>query len=343
MKPFLSIVVPVYNVEKYIKQCIDSILSQTFTDFEVLLIDDGSPDLCCHICDEYAGCDARIRVLHLENRGIVNARKVGVNESRGEYVGFVDSDDWIAPDMYEKLCGFAKSENADIVLCGFINSFEDKEVISIQPHESGFYNKERLIKEIYPKMLYTGKFFNFGLYPAAWNKIYKADIIKNNIKNVDNFIRMGEDAAFTYACLLDSSKVYIIDEPLYYYRRTDSSMSTSYDPAFFDRILKLYSCLKGVREQKKSFDIKKQTEYYTAYLLTLAAYNERNDKSKNFIERCKILKKICRSEMANEVLGAISLKNIPFKHKIDLLLLKRKHYVIICLLMLFKSKIVRSK
>lgn len=114
----LSIIVPVYKVEKYIRRCLDSIINQTFTDFELILVDDGSPDTSGEICEGYAKKDERIRVIHQENKGLSGARNTGVEVSKGEYIGFVDSDDWIELEMYEKLITAAEKYGADIVKCG---------------------------------------------------------------------------------------------------------------------------------------------------------------------------------------------------------------------------------
>ncbi len=117
--PFLSIIVPVYNVESYLAECLNSILAQTFTDFEVLLIDDGSTDGSSALCDEYAGMDSRIRCFHKENGGHMSARQEGFRNARGTYTAFVDSDDWIAPAMYEQMCGAAIKYDADVVCCNY--------------------------------------------------------------------------------------------------------------------------------------------------------------------------------------------------------------------------------
>ena len=123
--PKISVIVPVYNVEKYLHECVDSILTQTFTDFELILVDDGSPDNCPVICDEYASKDKRIKVIHKENGGGAQSRNVGLDCSRGAYIGFVDSDDHILPDMYEKMFCRIEEEQADIACCGLHHIYED--------------------------------------------------------------------------------------------------------------------------------------------------------------------------------------------------------------------------
>ena len=118
-KPLLSIIVPVYKVENYLQKCIDSILAQTFTDFELILVEDGSPDGCPALCDAAAAKDARIRVLHQKNGGLSAARNAGLDVARGEWIGFVDSDDYIAPEMYETLYKAVQSTGADLALCDY--------------------------------------------------------------------------------------------------------------------------------------------------------------------------------------------------------------------------------
>lgn len=118
-KPLLSIIVPVYDVERYLPKCMDSILAQTFTDFELILVDDGSPDNCPALCDAAAAKDARIRVIHQKNGGLSAARNAGLDAARGAWIGFVDSDDYIAPEMYEALYHAVQSTGADLALCDY--------------------------------------------------------------------------------------------------------------------------------------------------------------------------------------------------------------------------------
>ncbi|MCH5296582.1 MAG: glycosyltransferase [Ruminococcus sp.] len=143
--PELSIIVPVYKVEKYLPKCIDSILAQTFTDFELILIDDGSPDRCGEICDEYASKDSRIKVIHQKNQGVSAARNVGLDIAKGTYLGFVDPDDWIEPKMYDVLIRTAKEKKADVVVCG-INYYQcDGTFIRSDLTNTGSYNTDKLL------------------------------------------------------------------------------------------------------------------------------------------------------------------------------------------------------
>ena len=125
MTPIISIIVPIYKTEKQLGRCIDSILSQTFTDFELILIDDGSPDRCPELCDDYEKQDNRIRVIHKKNEGQARARNIGLDLAKGQYIGFVDSDDYIERDMYEKLYSALVKNNADLCICGYLYKHEN--------------------------------------------------------------------------------------------------------------------------------------------------------------------------------------------------------------------------
>ena len=129
MEKMLTIVVPVYNVQKYIYKCEDSILSQTYKNIEVILVDDSSPDECGTICDKYAEKDKRVRVIHKKNGGLSSARNSALDIANGDYVGFVDSDDWIEPTMYEEMVQFLEDENCDMVECAINNVIDDKKTI----------------------------------------------------------------------------------------------------------------------------------------------------------------------------------------------------------------------
>ena len=142
--PFLSVIVPIYKVEKYLSECIESILEQTYKDFEVILVDDGGDDECPLICDRYAKVDKRVKVIHKENGGLVSARKAGLRSATGEYVAFGDGDDSMEKSMYEIMCSTAKRTRADIVVEGFKYIYPDKVVVWKDNVREGEYDKKRL-------------------------------------------------------------------------------------------------------------------------------------------------------------------------------------------------------
>ncbi len=223
---YLSIIVPCYNIEKYLRDCVDSILAQTFTDFELILVDDGSTDSTGKICDEYAKKDKRVQVIHKKNGGLVNARKAGLNHAGGKYACYVDGDDFINPDMYERLCGYAKDTGADMVIGDFYCAGENETQNVSSRFEKGFYDKAALEEKIYPYMLCDKVYFRPGFRAAIWSKIYKRELLIKEQMQVDDEVRMGEDSALVFPALLQAESMYYAkEEYLYGYRVREDSMS----------------------------------------------------------------------------------------------------------------------
>lgn len=223
MTPLLSVIVPVYNVEKYLSRCIDSILSQTFTDFELILVDDGSPDNCGSICDEYAKKDKRIIVIHQQNRGVSSARNKGLDIARGEYVTFVDSDDQIGSitTLYENIQILIDRKDIDIVQYPIQMKKENGDCIMIKKP-----SREVILGT---QEMYLRCFRDRVLEGYLWGKIYKVNIF-TNIRIPENLV-IGEDAY----CLLDIikvvNKIYISDLGYYeYLYRETSSIHMDYSP-----------------------------------------------------------------------------------------------------------------
>lgn len=212
--PKVSVIVPVYNVEKYIKKCIDSILNQTFKDFELILIDDGSPDNCGKICDEYAGKDLRVKVIHKENGGLSDARNFGIDASQGEIIGFVDSDDYIDKDMYAQMITYLEENNCDVVCCDKYIVRDDKKKFRPSYQENKIFNNEQAVNEI----------FNGNLDTTAWNKIYKRSVIKD-IRFPKG--RIYEDVATIHKYIYNAGKVGYISKPFYHYIKRKGSICSS--------------------------------------------------------------------------------------------------------------------
>ena len=144
--PQISVIVPVYKVEQYLKRCVDSILHQTFSDLEVILVDDGSPDNCPAMCDKYAGTDSRVKVIHQKNAGVSAARNAGLSVASGEYITFVDSDDFIDPQMYEKMLAVAEKYDCDVVMCDCMKEFPDHQEVYTHNIRPGFYRLHSLLR-----------------------------------------------------------------------------------------------------------------------------------------------------------------------------------------------------
>ena len=205
--PKISVIVPVYNTEQYLPRCIDSILAQAFVDFELLLIDDGSKDNSGKICDEYAAKNSRIRVFHKENGGVSSARNIGLDNAQGEWITFVDSDDYVKPIYLDGLIEYTKKENVDLVVSFSISLFKDKIGVS-------YYNGKSISREDFD-LLFTE--FDFAWRTSPWGKLYKLDIIKQHYLAFKTNMPIGEDLVFLYEYLTNTNAIHINGEANYYY------------------------------------------------------------------------------------------------------------------------------
>ena len=203
----ISIIVPIYKAEQYIHRCIDSILSQSYTDFELLLIDDGSPDGCGAICDAYAVKDSRVRVFHKENRGVSSARNLGIAHAQGEWITFIDADDYVHPDF---LFSLYAQHDADLIVGSFQLVGSDESWDGILPNEK--YGREVLKDKLF-KSAFTPN------HRAPWGKLYRRDIIVDNHILYDSKVTLSEDWLFTLEYFQYTQSIRTIDAPYYYYER----------------------------------------------------------------------------------------------------------------------------
>lgn len=224
MEKLISIIVPVYKVEKYLDLCISSIVSQTYKNLEIILVDDGSPDNCPEICDEWVGKDCRVKVIHKENGGVSSARNAGLDIAAGEYIGFVDSDDYIEPDMYEILYNNILSYNADMCSCNFNCIDKEHNIYNLMKYKNKVIDTS---KEIILNYLSD----NF-VDPCCHSKLYSSKIINNEKLRFEVNIKNGEDFLFNYSFFKYSKKVVAIENSLYNYyceREGSATNVVSYD------------------------------------------------------------------------------------------------------------------
>lgn len=236
--PLISIIIPVYKVERYLKRCVDSVVSQSYRNIEIILVDDGSPDNCGKICDEYAKADSRIKVIHKENGGQSSARNSGLDLSNGEYIGFVDSDDYIDSEMYETLLKLSLEHNADIVECECrAGKSENFSVYGKNDHTVEIYSNLEAIEKFY-----FGEQIN-GLTSMVWDKLYKRHLF-DKVRFYDGY-NIREDANITPKLFYHSDKIIKYNYNMYNYciESPDSSslsisMNKFYDPVVLMNDLK---------------------------------------------------------------------------------------------------------
>ena len=276
MNERISIIVPVFNVEKYLERCVNSLINQTYKNIEIILVEDGSPDLCPQMCDEYAKKDERIKVLHKKNGGLSDARNAGLDVATGEYIAFVDSDDWVETDFIETLYKNAKSENADISIIGCTLVWDDgrKKPVS---KDKGYYvfDKEKAIRE----MLAQRK---FGC--MVCQKMYRKQIFDTVRFPVG---KLYEDVAVSMTTFLKAKKVVVSGNHGYnYYQRNDSIVNSKFD----ERKLYFLECCQNIIKYSDRYDKIYDTEAHVFYLRALMMFaltlyqNSENEKNTEYIE-----------------------------------------------------------
>lgn len=279
----ISVIIPVYNVEQYLDRCVQSVLNQTYRNLEIILVDDGSPDRCPQMCDEYARLDSRIRVIHKENGGQSSARNRGLNVASGNYIGFVDSDDYIASDMYEMLLKCINNYDADIAMCDYTRKSN-----TLEKDKTDFETECRNIK-LYTAhdidMLFFRTHGEKSFY-SVWNRIYKRDMVKN-IYFIENLI--NEDVLFTYEIYKKANKIAFLPSKKYMYYKNPQGITRSKlqkkDLALLDIWDEIVRREQNP-ENKKLAEINRKRAIFTLYVKRII-HGSNNDISDNILQQWK--------------------------------------------------------
>ena len=225
MSEKISVIVPVYKVEKYLDKCVSSIVNQTYKNLEIILVDDGSPDNCPAMCDAWAVKDDRVKVIHKMNGGLSDARNAGMKIASGEFIGFVDSDDWIAPDMYQCLYEILTNDRSDIAVCGALMVWEDGRTQKLTRDGSCVLNREDAMRAIIEES---------WLKQPVWNKLYRTEKIRDITFPVGKY---HEDVFWSYRAVGMADRVSVSDKVGYYYLQRDGSiMGEGYSIKRFDAV-----------------------------------------------------------------------------------------------------------
>lgn len=232
-----SVVVPVYNVEKYVAQCLESLINQTFSDYEIIIVNDGATDNSLSICEDYQKKDSKIRIINQENKGLAIARRTGSLEAKGDYIINVDSDDWVDQYYLAELAKIIDESHADLVC---MNHFENEDKLIKNPNFNDvLLNKEEIKKTIYPYLIRNIKYEYF--IPTAWAKAFKKDLFVRN--TCETRIQVGEDGAVIVPCVFQSNIVYLSSKACYHYRITDHSMIQNKKPRSYQDVINVYNHL----------------------------------------------------------------------------------------------------
>lgn len=317
----ISIIVPIYNVESYLRRCIDSILKQTFSDFELILVDDGSTDRSGGICDEYAEKDGRVHVIHQKNSGVSAARNRGLAESVGKYVMFCDADDYVSSNWVSFLYQIIRENPNDFVCCSFAKG------------QLGEDDYELLNKEDVSFLTYF-ELFKRGLSPYVWNKIYLNKTLKDQRIRFDEQIKYSEDVKFNVAYCKTCERILSVNRNLYCYLDDESSASNRYKADAFSLNFLPFTCrlpLIDQAELQEYCDI----WFYTFYHLFENVFNPRN-KQMSFAEKMKYNQAMLCSEEFQYCLHNATLSSE--KYFIIEIMNKKNYY-----LLWFVQKIIRVK
>lgn len=243
----LSVVVPVYNSEKKIEQCIRSIINQTYNNLEIIIINDGSKDGSCKLCEEFAVKDARIKLMNKPHLGVVAARKTGISMATGEYITFVDSDDWIELDYYERLMNCIKE--CDVLITGHFAEVNQK--VIKQPIKIGIYYENR--QEFVRKKLFS-KYSHDAVSSFLWDKIFKTDLVKTAVEQVYDQLYISEDKCIVVQTILLAKTINVTDEIGYHYYKTENSLTNSVHDDYLNNMNLFYQCMKNILKQYSCTD-----------------------------------------------------------------------------------------
>lgn len=260
----LSVIVPVYNSKNYLSKCINSIIEQDYRNIEIILVDDGSTDGSSELCDLYERSDQRIRVIHQENSGCIRSRICGLENSKGQYVGFVDSDDWIDMDMYKTLMLVAEKYNCDIVSMGYTTIDQVEKKKEDDATLFGLFEKEKNMDKLLSNMMYDAQNNRRGIHPSLCTKVIKKSLLQNVCSEIDETISLGEDAALFYPCCLKAKRIFVLKEYKYYYRIRENSMCRKFNINTVFNIYSFYLYMKKILlKDKNQYDLLKQLKMYT--------------------------------------------------------------------------------
>lgn len=267
----ISVVVPVYNAEPFLSQCIESILNQTHRDIELILVDDGSPDNCPKICDSYAVQDTRVRVIHKENGGVSTARNAGLDATTGEYVTFVDSDDYIDATMYEKMMDVVRAYSCDIVMCDCVKEFADHRALYTHDIRPGFYNIDQLKAEYYPHLLMMENVE----YPATTSNclmLFPRQLAEN-LRYLTG-VRYSEDLLFGAQLMYNAQSFFYMKGQAYYHYRINAQSATQrFAPNKWRDYQELHQGIRSVFGSCGDFDFSRQIDLCLLFFL----YNALSD------------------------------------------------------------------
>lgn len=321
----ISVIVPVYNSEKYLKRCIDSILNQTYKAIELILVDDGSPDNCGKICDEYAKKDKRVRVIHKTNAGVSAARNSGLEIALGNYATFVDSDDYIEPEMYSNMMEKVHQYNCDVVMCDCIKDFTDHSEIYTHDIRAGFYDKEQLVNEYYPHLLMMENVE----YPATISNC----LILFNRNKLGNLryvvgVRYSEDLLFGAQLVYNTDSFYYMKEQAYYhYYMNPTSATHKFTVDKWNDYKTLHFEINKYFSECESFDFSHQIDLCLLFFVYNSVSNIFSADNLEREKKFEIVKNILGDNEVRRMFSNIKVLKLPIPKKLKIVTIIYKYRI----------------
>lgn len=332
----VSIVVPVYNVEKYLNECVDSLLKQTYKNIEIILVDDGSTDSSGNICDEYLEkYPDIIKVVHKRNEGLGYARNSGLEIAGGHYVTFVDSDDYADEDLVEVLVSAAENKKADVVIGGFKRVTNRGEIVFREKYSPEIFEGDEVCNRLFLRMLGSSPERSDAIRMSVWNALYSMRIIgENAIKFPSERVFISEDIVFDSYFYPKANRAVIISSEAYNYRVNEQSLTAKYKPDRFEKNLHLYKEL-----EKRIIQLELGTEaIYRAQrqlfvnIRGCIRQEKKTISQKSIIEASKTVDKICECEELQKIITKYPVKKLGIKQFIFVMLLRHKKGLVLTLL-----------
>lgn len=323
--PIISVIVPVYKVELFLERCVNSLTSQSLNDIEIILVDDGSPDRSGEICDRLKLQDNRIRVLHKSNGGLSSARNAGMEIASGKYIGFVDSDDDVDPDMFKTMVYAAEKYSADFVMSDYTRIYENGQqtIVSTQL-EDGLYEKKDIVKKIYP-FLIMGENVDYGPILSVWHCIYNRNFLQKNKIKFANDVKWSEDNLFNAIAGYCADRfVYLKGKALYHYYQNSGTITTSYRPGAWDVYKRMNNYIERFFLPKTDYDFSRQAKlhliYYACNTIGMECKNAENAK----VAKVRVREILCDRKLKKAFNDFHLPSDIPLKLKIQIWLMKHR-------------------
>ena len=325
--PLVSVVIPVYKVEPYLCRCVDSVLAQTLSDIEVILVDDGSPDGCPAICDRYAEQYPQIRVIHKENGGLASARNVGMAAAEGKYLFFLDSDDWLEPDGLESLVRVAEERGVDFVRYRAIRTgwpgMAENAPCMVEPIRElteGYYDKEAIRQSVYPRLLVTEQ-LTMGAVVGAWGSLYRLDFLRRHGLAFYEEVKFSEDLVFSARVVRAAESFYFIDTPcVYHYFYNPQSISKSFRAGRWDSCKGLIRACERDFGQDPDYDFAGQLHCLRWFCIFLALNERRHLADRK--ERYRYCRELINDPVVRETKLGFGNLSVSFKQKLLMILIR---------------------